>query len=89
MTVAAAKLLPAKFRFERRSADEHRLFYEDVYCGTVTYTASDGWDAYAILDHRYLPSGPFGHEDTDRDRAMQLLQRSIMRRGDVIDSWTR
>lgn len=92
MPVTTDKLTPGKFRFERRSADEHRLFYEGVYCGTVTYTARDGWDAYSILDHRYLPlpSGrPFGYDDAGRDKAKQALQRSVQRRGDLVDGWER
>jgi hypothetical protein len=85
------KLSAASFRLERRSADEYMLWYGNgtgsVYCGHITYDPRYGWDAYNILDHKYLPSGPYGEGKVGRENAEKALMRAIMRRGHLTDGW--
>ncbi len=78
-------------RLEKRNADEYRLWHgsgrEAVYCGHITYTARYGWDAYNLLDHKYVPSGPFGIGDAGLEKAQAALRLSIIRRGDLTNQW--
>lgn len=76
---------------QKRNADEYRLMHgigsDAVYCGHITYTARYGWDAYNILDHRYLPNGPFGFGPEGLTKATDALKKAILRRDSLRDGW--
>jgi hypothetical protein len=88
---ATSAIAPGAFHLERRSADEYRLWHGEgeqaVYCGHITYDPRHGWDAYDMLAHRYLPSGPFGEGDEAVERAHKALRRAIMKRGNLDGEW--
>lgn len=76
---------------QKRNADEYRIMHgvgaAAVYCGHITYTAQYGWDAYSLLDHRYLPNGPYGHGDEGLAKATNALKKELVRRGSLQDGW--